>query len=253
MLHRPPQTCGRGPFRREGEEETRCQSHSAVPRRQLLPLWAGQTRPWWGSRRPPQADRQADEPFCFLWVQFPCHRRKIPIAKHPGSQVPHSGQLKRRPRSKHLVGKSPGDLKTQVFRFQYCSGFSSLFLYNHKLLQSRDDSQFYKPGTYHWYDFVYALVHCPCPNEGRTSLVGPCSHRWPWEDMSAPLTSLCCCVCGKALSFLKSLKSLRCHMEGVQCKRLPRNCEPFCKLEAFLLLLLLFLGSFKFRAAKAFQ
>lgn len=92
MLQRPPQTCGRGPFRREGEEESRCQSHSVVPRRQLLPRWAGQTRPWWGSRRSPQADRQADEPFCFLWVQFPCHRRKVPIAKHPGSRVPHSGQ-----------------------------------------------------------------------------------------------------------------------------------------------------------------
>lgn len=59
---------------------------------------------------------------------------------------------------------------------------------------------------------LWYTVHVP--NEGRTSLVGPRSHGRPGEDMSAPLTSLCCCVCGKALPllFVKSLNSLRCRV-----------------------------------------
>lgn len=140
--------------------------------------------------------------------------------------------------------KSPDDFKTQVCRFQCCSGFSSCFFVqplnylNHRRRQS----------------VLQILVHRICIllymlwyttlvlTKVRTSFVCWCPHLWREEDMSAPLVSLCCCFCGKALhmSFLKSLKSLRCCMSGVQCKQLPQNCEPFCKLEAFQLLLLLF-------------
>lgn len=100
--------------------------------------------------RHPRAGRKADEPLRLLWAPLACHRLRVKFQSLniPAAKSRTQTSQKRRPVPSTWCYKSPNDFKTQVFRFQYCSGFSSLFLCNHKLFKSWDDSQFYKPGTY---------------------------------------------------------------------------------------------------------
>lgn len=130
-----------------------------------------------------QADRKADEPFHFLWGQFTCHRlwvNKHLLSKHPSSDILHSDQPKKQaPVPSTCCYHSPNDFKTQVFRFQYCSGFSSLFLYNRKLFKSYDMTVNFTNQVHIICIILYMLWYTTLVlMKDRTSFVRWCSHLW---------------------------------------------------------------------------